>query len=154
MICPVTWEPDVPDDIKAIVEPHLEHWKDLVPTWCQEFIVRYDAVLDNRMAVKVNYRNRWALLIVTGLWLGETQEARDKSLSHELIHVNLEPLVAPVVRIIEDTTKEGTVERSLADSMFSDGMEAAVEDLAQCIVRMREREHRQVPQATKRTVDI
>ena len=136
MICPVTWEPDIPADIRAIVEPHLERWKGLVPTWVQEFIVRYDPMSDNRMAVKVNHRGRWAVLIVTGHWLGEASEEREESMIHEFIHICLEPLVAPVSGIIDDMTDEDTRERKLVESMFSDGMEASVEDLARCLVRL------------------
>ena len=138
MVCPITWDPDIPEDIRAIVEPHLRRWRGLVPTWCQEFIVRYRPAQDGRMETKVNYRNRWAVIVVTGVWLGETEVEREASLVHELLHICLEPLSAAVVRIIEDVTEKDTPVRALVDSMFTDGLEASVEDTARCIIRVRE----------------
>ena len=134
MICPVTWEPDIPADIRAIVEPVLKHWDWLVPTWCQEFDVRYNPMKDARMAVTVNYHNRWAVLHVTGQWFGEPEDMREMCLVHELIHIFLEALTAPVGRIIEGATEEDSKERALADRMFADGMEQTVADLAHCLI--------------------
>lgn len=131
-----TWESDVPPEIRAAVEPLLQRWWVMVPGWCEEFTVKYSAKRDARMAVSVNYRNRWALLIVTGQWLQDAPEERENSLRHELVHILVEPLTAGVRRIIEDTLEAGTPTMELCDSIFTDGMEAAVEDLARAFGRV------------------
>lgn len=131
----IQWEPDFPDDLRGIVEPHLQRWLALIPTWCQEFIVRYDPHQDSRMAAKVNYRNRWAILIVTGQWFDSPVAEREVCLIHELLHIATEPLSSVVTRIIDDTLEEGTPLRELSDSMFTDGLEASVEDMARGIIR-------------------
>lgn len=151
MICHITWEADIPEDIKAIAEPMLERWVWLVPTWCQEFTVRYDPMYDAQMAVTNNYRNRWAMLRMTGQWLGCPDSERELSLVHELIHVCLEPLVAPVSRIVGNLTKDGTKLRAMADKMFSDGLEAATQDLAHCFLKQKkEKELRPGPSKMRR----
>ena len=133
----VYWDPDIPDDVKAVIERHLSPWLMLIPTWCQEFRVRYHPQRDARMASESNYRNRWATLIVTGEWLGETDKERDNAVRHELCHVILEPLTSAIYRIINDTLEEGTAAYKLSYSLFTDGTEAAVEDLARAIGRLR-----------------
>ncbi|MFW6085015.1 MAG: hypothetical protein ACODAA_07370, partial [Gemmatimonadota bacterium] len=104
----ITYDPRFPADLRRIVDAHLERWAGLIPTWCQEFTVRYEPSYDRRMAGRINYRNRWAELIVTGQWFDDDPGERECSLVHELIHVALEPLVDPVGRIIEDVTAEDT----------------------------------------------
>lgn len=130
------WDPDVPADIRAIVEPYLTRWIGLLPTWCQRFEVRYDPHKQAAMAVHTNHRNRWAQLQVTGEWLAESDRERENAVIHELVHVALEPFVHAAGRILEDLTEEGTPLRELGDSMFTDGMECAVEDLARGIRRV------------------
>ena len=109
----ISWEPDIPQDVRVIVDIHLQKWMGLLPTWVQEFIVRYDPKQPGRMAAKINYSNRWAMLVVTADWIGEVVEEREAALVHEFIHVNLEPLAAPICRIIEDLTEKESKLRSL-----------------------------------------
>ena len=129
-----TWEPDIPQDIRDIVLPHLDRWQLLIPTWCQDFSIRYDPRKEALCSVEVCYRNRWALLVITGRWLEVTDEARDVALLHELIHINLEPLTLAGGNIIESMAE--SVAQTLAKSSHLEGMEAAVQDLARGIHRM------------------
>lgn len=135
MITP-RWEPDFPPDVRAIVEPHLMRWLPLLPTWCQEFRVRYRGDEDATLRIVTNHRNRWAMLVISGNWLDEPESEREQSIIHELIHVALEPFCTAAGRIVEDLTQEGTPLRSLADSMFTDGLECSVDDLARSIQRL------------------
>jgi hypothetical protein len=90
------WEPDFPADLRVIVEPILLRWLPLLPTWCQEFRVRYRGDNENTAQVNVSHRNRWAILTITGNWLDEPESEREESLIHELVHVALEhPAGAP-----------------------------------------------------------
>lgn len=112
---------DVPREVRSALEPHLERWWALVPTWCQEFTVRYDHENPSRMAARINYANRWATLVVTAGWLNDPDEERANSVRHELAHVMLEPVSAAVRRIISDTQEEGTPLYELCDSVFNSG---------------------------------
>lgn len=130
------WEPDFPADVRAIVEPILARWLLLLPTWCQEFRVRYRGDLDNTAMVEISHRNRWALLTVSGNWLDEPESEREEAIIHELLHVALEPLWVAASRLIEDVTPEGSPLRALGQSMASDGLEMSVDDLARAIQRL------------------
>lgn len=132
----VTWRKDFPPEVRTALEPMLEQWGALLPTWCQEFIVSYDGARDAQMAATVNYRNRWVVLRVTGLWIDNANEERENSLRHEMIHVLLEPMAMAVARIIEDTVPEDTPLAKLCNSVFTDGLEATVEDMARAVGRI------------------
>lgn len=132
----VTWREDFPPEVRSALEPMLERWGALLPTWCQDFIISYDGTRDAQMAATINYRNRWAILRVTGLWLDNPPAERENSLRHELVHILLEPMDSVMRRIIEDTIPKDTPLAELCDSVFTDGMEAAVEDMARAIGRM------------------
>lgn len=133
MIVP-RWEPDFPADVRAIVEPVLTDCLWLVPTWCQEFIVRYAPHVDARMQTEVSHRNRWAILMVTGQWLNEPADERTTTLTHELAHLVLEPFAVAANRVKDRLSGDA---QGLADDMLRDGLECAVEDLARCLTRLR-----------------
>ncbi len=132
----IRWESDIPSDVREIIEPVLSRWENLIPTWCQDFNVRYDHQTQAMGRAIINYRSRWAVLVLTGEWVGSPALDRENAVIHELVHINLEPLTCPVGRIIEDVLEKDTPARELADSMFTDGMEAAVEDLARGLGRL------------------
>lgn len=130
------WEEDFPPDVRAIVEPALTPWLPLLPTWLQDFRVRYRGSNENTCQVEISHRNRWAILVIPGNWLEEHPAAREQALIHELAHVVLEPLWSVTRRFVDDTTEEGTPLRELAVSVLTDGLECSVDDLARSLQRM------------------
>lgn len=132
----IVWE-RVPKEVKEAIAPHLKRWWPLLPTWVQDFRIQYDPTGDAGMEVTVNYCARWVLLKIPGLWLAEENEKeRDTILCHEFCHIALEPVVSVTRRVIEDLSPEGSQQRELVDSVYRDGMEAAVEDLARGLGRL------------------
>ena len=132
----VEWYHNVPAEVRQAVGPILKAWFPILPTWCQEFRVSYSPDDENTLSIKVNHRNRWAVLIMTGRWLQEIPIERERALIHELVHVNMEPVAIASVRIIEDLTEKGTPLRELADSTYTEGLEGTVEDLARAFYRL------------------
>lgn len=131
------WEPDVPAEVRAIAEPLLERWGGLLPTWCQEFVVRYvGGEEDATLKIVINHRNRWALLKLTGLWIGEPPAAREKALIHELIHVGLEPMQQAAALIVDQYAEAGSPAHSIAGTMLREGVECSTDDLARAILRL------------------
>lgn len=135
MITP-RWEPDFPADIRRIVEPVLVRWLDLVPTWCQEFRVRYRGDEQNTLKVNIHHSNRWAVLTITGAWLDEPESAREEAIIHELVHVAVEPLFTAADRAVEELSDEDSPVRRLASAGLREGLECSVDDLARGIQRL------------------
>ena len=132
----VSYIGDFPKDIRKIVEPILDEWLDLLPTWCQQFRVMFDSDTQAVLASSTNYRNRWATLYITAEWFEQSKEGREIALLHELIHVLIAPLVNPTSKVLDALLKEDSNEKAFAESIFKDGEEAAVEDMANAIYRM------------------
>lgn len=130
----IRWEPDFPADLRSIAEPVLSECVWLIPSWCQEVIVRYNPHIDARMQSEISHRNRWLVLNFTGQWLNEPEDERVNTLVHELVHVCVEPFAIAANRV-RDQIPEAA--RGLAEDMLRDGLECSVEDLARCITRIR-----------------
>lgn len=132
------WEADFPADIRAIVEPVLEPWRPLFPTWCQELILRFDPKPAARMQAELNHRSRWGVLIVTASWLADPPAQRESSLVHEIVHFALEPLAVAVKAGLDEAIPDADDRaRRLAERIVTDALECSVEDLAQGLVRLR-----------------
>ena len=130
------WEPDIPEDVCDIIRPFLDSWKELIPTWCQDFTIRYDHSAQVLARTIINYSTRWAVVVITPEWIAESEKTRENAVIHELIHLNLEPLQRATGQIIKDVIEEETPIHKLATTMFEDGMESAVQDLAKGIERL------------------
>jgi len=128
---------DVRDDVRAAIEPHLLRWWPLLPTWVQEFHVSFLPQENATLQAKISHRNRWFCLRVTGIFLDCSEEERANAVRHEFIHALLEPIINVSTRILDELLKEGPY-RELIDGLYTDGMEAAVEDLARGIGRLME----------------
>ena len=131
------YNPDFPKDLLPSIKPLVTKWKGLLPSWCAVLRIKFDPRRDAVMSVKPSYRNRWAVLFVTGQWYEEDLDDRELALIHEFIHILLDPLDAPITRILSDVLEEKSPASELAESMFYDGLEAAVTDISQGIFRMR-----------------
>lgn len=129
------WDAGVPPEVRAAAEPHLTRWAGLLPTWCQEFRVRWGSEPGTSCQITCHYPNRWAVLKIGAEWLDQPPGAREVDLVHELLHVALEPMAAAMNRIVGDLTEAGTPLRELAASITTDGLESSVEDLARILLR-------------------
>ena len=131
----VVWGKSVPSEVKDILLPILKKWFVILPTWCQDYEVRYIGEGEDLCTALTNFRNRWSVLTVTGKWVAAHEEDREVGVIHELIHVNLEPLSAATRKLVGDLTPKDTPVRELADTMYSDGLEGSTEDLARAFYR-------------------
>jgi len=127
---------EVPSEVRGAVEPILARFWPMVPTWVQEFGVRYSGGEDNRASITANYPNRWATLRLSGHFLDQIPREREDTIVHELIHVCLWPLSAVVDRIVEEMITDGTPGKTLVDQLVCDALESSTEDMARGIWRM------------------
>ena len=129
----IRFEPDVPDEIKDFVEPILEKSKGFIPGWVEEFLIQYEPRRDARMPMRVSYRARYAVLVMTGLALTETQSERENTLLHELVHILLAPL-ACVAESWEEALPEGV--KPIMRRAFDDAVESVTEDCCRAFGRV------------------
>lgn len=131
----VSWSKQIPSEVRNILIPILRKWVVLVPAWCRDFRVGYAPDQVSTIAdMTSNYRNRWACLRLSGRWLSETTYEREAVIIHELIHINLEPIDEAVGRALEALPNDEM--RDLCRAFYTDGVEAATEDLAWAFLRI------------------
>lgn len=131
----IDWMEPMPSEVRRALEPMLDRWLPLLPTWVQSLSVEYASESADVMHVRIHYTNRWAVIGVTGSWLKYDDDERQNALRHELMHVCVEPLRRAARNAIEATTDEGPAQ-SLAITTLNEGLESTVEDLAHCVGRL------------------
>lgn len=83
----VKWEyaPEVPADVRAMVEPLLLKWEKLVPVWAQRILVRLTEENDAKLTITVREDQRDAILTIHPDWIIWPID-REHAIKHELCH--------------------------------------------------------------------
>jgi hypothetical protein len=115
----IYWTNDVPAEVRAALEPMLDRWTGLLPTWLHDLVVDYSATEQAGMLMGVEFHYRRANLIVTGQWLTCPPEEREEMLRHELSHIILGPLQDIALDIVRRLTDE---DDALADYLRQEVM--------------------------------
>lgn len=113
---------DIPKEVKIVLEPLLESWLLLLPTWCHEVDVFIKETDDSWMSNETKPEYRKIRLLVSASWLREPPWKRSLDVRHELLHASLAPLVHLGWDIIERYVKDET-----ADSMLREQWRLAFE---------------------------
>jgi len=127
---------EFPKDLKEVIEPLVNKWRPLIPSWCEYLGIVYAPKRDSVLSCGTVYRNRYATLYVTGAWFQEDQDEREIALIHEFTHILQSPFDDVANRIVQDAFKEDSPASEFAKSMLLDSSEATVEDIANAIFRI------------------
>ena len=94
----LVWDEKCPPEIRAAVEPLIERWRHIIPTWCHSLWIAYNADTDNCMECEAHPEYRWAKIHVGGSWLRQPGHERESAVVHELVHIPL--------KVLTDWTKD------------------------------------------------
>ena len=131
------WAKGVPKEVKAAAKPYFDLYRNVVPSWCRVVTVAYqqqpplspDSVADS--ASQVEYRQ--ATIQLHGGWLNESEDDRERTVLHELVHIAVAPMYAIPEKLLE------CVQDSAARAVLEDQWRAAVEgvvcDVAEAFLR-------------------
>ena len=135
---PITihFEDIVPQEVRDWVVPILEEFEYVLPSWVEYFSISYDPQYDAAMAVRTNYRNRFAVLVVTGQSMAYPHRERRASVLHELSHVLTCPLTDLLSEILDTLLEKDSPQLKMAHKSIDDGTEAVVEDMARAFLRV------------------
>jgi hypothetical protein len=88
-----TYKAEVPLEVIEVVDPLLDRWQFLLPTWSHELLIGWNKANKGvQMEICTNLEYRWCLLTVFPAFLESTPAGRDEALRHEMIHALIEPL--------------------------------------------------------------
>ncbi len=88
----VWWSPDVPIEIKEILEPIILDQLDLIPTWVHELVVKWDADHEYSAFISSEPEYRIVRVSVTGNWLDADTKERVEIIRHEFCHIPIHAL--------------------------------------------------------------
>lgn len=139
---------DFPQDLVALVEPHVMRWLHLAPGWVQLLHVTYDHAGDAgtaaRMTTLVQYRK--AVLYIQPAWHMESDLERAATIRHELFHITVEPLAEAAMAGIRHLKKENPQAYKLAKRGVDLAVEGVVTDLALAVGDVAPRDHLRPPE--------
>ena len=124
----VSWNPDVPEEVRASVEPYIRRWEHLAPTWIHDLRVAWDPKGDGA-SMSTHHEYRYARIEVTGKFLDMPAYERDDAVRHEFLHIPLAPLTNWTKDLIERLAKDDERLRDWLHSEWRERLEAAVVDL-------------------------
>lgn len=85
----VVWDEKCPRELRSAVEPLLDRWLHLLPTWCHSLVVAYDSECDDVANCLAEHEYRGARITIGGNWLRQPTYERESIIVHELLHVPL-----------------------------------------------------------------
>lgn len=137
----VSFSPLVPPEIIAIVEPVLAERLWMVPTWCQEIVVKFDPSMDGGDAAHIEPRTEYrkAMMGIGPAFIVDTVGGREDILTHELAHLIIAPLHSWCSVVMEHSPYE---EDSPSQGMLEEHFRLALESTTEDLMRVLQEKHR------------
>lgn len=134
----IWWEPRVPPEVRAALEPIVLHWLHLLPTWVHELVVKYDPENGNNALMGTELAYRRAHLTVTGWFLRSDAADRDSTIRHEFCHSALHPLTDWTKDLIHRLAGDDQRLSEWLLSEWQERLEAATCDIEMALRRTRD----------------
>ena len=129
----IIYNNDVPAELRDAVQPHLDKWAWLIPTWCHR--VRVGNTLDGSEGMTADNQTqpeyRAAYIRFSPLWLELDDGRREETAIHELLHIPIEPMRQVLTDLLRTSTNEPLVD--LVAEQWRLAFEGTVQDLTYAI---------------------
>lgn len=135
----VAWYPEVPADVRKSVEPILERWLWVVPTWCHDVRIKYAGDCedpDDKSVATCEWSlpYRYARITIHGNWMGYTRDVdRESAIVHELVHIALGPMSDQFMALVQELDPPEKL-ASWAERTHDVSLEGAVVDLTRALM--------------------
>jgi hypothetical protein len=130
----VIWR-EMPEEVRAVVEPLLEKHLHRVPSWCNTLAVTSGSSSEARVVatVEADYEYRQARISFTPLFLSENKKNRESTIVHELAHLPLAPIRDWVLDTIKALLTDETMQQYLF-AQYHKLEEGAVQDITHSVL--------------------
>lgn len=127
----------VPRSVRSEVEPHIERFAPLLPSWVERLHVNF-AQDDEEVIASVSVRHEYRTMrvTVTPLFLTLDQHMQAITLLHEFIHSSQGPMMACFENLMESMIEEDTPVAAWIDEEWRKAIESSTTDLEFGIARM------------------
>lgn len=131
----ITYRGEIPPEIQAALEPLIEKYKVLIPSWCDHVNISYwpappegaeTAVADCRC--HLDYRN--ASIRFFAAFLNYHPDQRQDDAMHEFIHITVNPLYDYACDTIKEIFKSDVLkDQAIAKNLILEGLRERVESV-------------------------
>lgn len=130
----IIWH-EMPKEVKAVVEPLLEQYEYLFPSWIRALSVRYGegSVKGSVAEILAEVPYLQAKLYITRQFLDDNDRNRERTIVHELLHLSLAPLQDWVDNLMEMYVNEEDIE-AVRKQFYEQPVEQAVQNLMYAVV--------------------
>lgn len=130
--------PDVPKDLRPILEGHLKRVEHLLPRWINSVRVKSIPVpgegnQDRAATIMIQDEYRCAEISINPLWWDMDDEGRHRTLVHELCHLPFAQIYEIARSVIENCLEDAAA--NVMKDQLRRADESATEDTAQMILR-------------------
>lgn len=132
----VAWDKNMPPEIITVLQPIIDEWLHIVPTWCHFLKISY--VVDDivaAMATEPMYRR--AFLMIGGGWITHGRNGRIHSIVHELLHIVMEPTSGTLDKILKEYVTDDAA-REVVEHEWRKNYEGVTEDLTNMLAGPRD----------------
>lgn len=130
----IYWAPELPPEIKSVVEPYIEEFKHMLPPWLSLFTIQYGR--DNgtaRNATKEEYRSSYVTFEAG--FLDQPEWKRRADVLHEILHIVTDPLYTQAWDLKNLATEEaGKPVKEYIDEQLRLSLERTITDLTTCVL--------------------
>ena len=131
----IDWGADVPPEIRAALEPLLDHYDQIWPMWMQELHIQYHPERQYEMSIDISYKYRIATLMPTGFWMHLDQRDREQALLHEVAHTFWNPADEVLESLLPFVLDLESPHGKFAKGRYEKNVETACQDLALMLYR-------------------
>lgn len=134
----VIWDKSVPRALRALCKPHVEQHVYLLPGWCEEIRIGYDADSEGASAnVRVAQEYRFARITLHPPMIDMSEADRADTIRHEILHVATMPMVVllhKAMNALELESANPPLHAWIVESA-RETMESVVQDLTESLLR-------------------
>jgi hypothetical protein len=132
------FSPNVPDEVKSSCKDLLIANEYLIPTWCNEVRIFWNAEGEPDAAayIETSYSYRCASITICPPFLSEEPEDRELRIRHELCHIVSAPLVSYARSLANIFGADDDNIKALVDRESSEKVESMTEDLVFILQQM------------------
>lgn len=129
----IVYDPTVPDEVRAAIDPILSRHTRIIPDWCFQLTINFsDGGHDGEYnaSASPNFPYRRASLWFYAGWLLGTPAQRERDIVHELFHLVTAADSDYVLRIIRECVKDKPELREHLITEYKEYLEGVVQDFA------------------------
>lgn len=129
----IVFDATVPPELRSALQPLLDEFKYLVPTWCHTVNISNstEAKEEELACAQVLPEYRQAFICFSPLWIEAREDLRRDAVLHEILHISIEPMRQVLIDLLDSTYDDDRA--GAAHEQWRKAFEGTVCDLSRAL---------------------